>query len=593
MALPEDFKGWNTYIGARYVPVFDGEWDATKSYEPLTVVTCQGNSYTSKTFVAAGVPVSNETYWAQTGNYNSQVEQYRQEVVALGEKFDKLEDNGAVANIKYFGAAGDGSDASAALTAALENYSHVYFPAGSYTFTNFEIPHAAHFFGEGTISPTPRDNGEQQNTIFSTYFPLHLEGLDFLAHPLPFSGVKHETTSAIMVHGSELCLTDIHVNGWNERNYIIPVPFTQRTGSFLTAWDCPAVIIQDSDFGNNGGQEFIWITSPANGFTSGNYFIHNNRFHDRTYADTSSITIIGGNIEFTGNTVYDYFNNSIEPGGSSVFNLLGMNVVINGNQITKTGAGSVFDTCEAYYIKNESVIISDNIIETSTGVGGVHVNARHCVISGNIIASKNAIQAYLTTPETAASLTQSYYADAATRFLYDDISIIGNTLISTGDLGNPQRNMCTIAQWSGAPVTTPKYGTIVIQNNTFTPVETSLSPVGITVDFSKLIISGNNFLAPGSVSWTSNKVYIGMRLTGSNTFTGALSIINNTFFNTQEVNSYIMSGGSPGVGLHGTVAQNVMPDQPSDNTSKGLVSPVSWTNVKNISNIGFRPAENS
>lgn len=77
---------YNVYNGARYVPVIMGEWSATVNYEPLMIVTSEGNSYTSKTFVPAGTPVSNTTYWAKTGDYNAQVEQYRQEVVELSKQ---------------------------------------------------------------------------------------------------------------------------------------------------------------------------------------------------------------------------------------------------------------------------------------------------------------------------------------------------------------------------------------------------------------------------------------------------------------------------------------------------------------------------
>lgn len=68
------------YIGARYVPIFDGEWDNTKEYEPLVIVSNLGNSYTSRTYVPAGVDISNTKYWALTGNYNAQIEAYRQDV---------------------------------------------------------------------------------------------------------------------------------------------------------------------------------------------------------------------------------------------------------------------------------------------------------------------------------------------------------------------------------------------------------------------------------------------------------------------------------------------------------------------------------
>ena len=76
---------YNTYVGARYVPIFAGEWDATKTYEPLTIVMWQGNSYTSKTFVPAQTEISNEDFWALTGNYNAQVEVYRKEVEVIKE----------------------------------------------------------------------------------------------------------------------------------------------------------------------------------------------------------------------------------------------------------------------------------------------------------------------------------------------------------------------------------------------------------------------------------------------------------------------------------------------------------------------------
>lgn len=80
--LPEK-PAYNTYVGARYVPIYDGAWSSSKKYEPLVVVQYQGNSYTSKTYVPAGVNPTNENYWAQSGNYNAQVEEYRKEVGRL------------------------------------------------------------------------------------------------------------------------------------------------------------------------------------------------------------------------------------------------------------------------------------------------------------------------------------------------------------------------------------------------------------------------------------------------------------------------------------------------------------------------------
>lgn len=76
--------GVRQYVGARYVPVFAEplEWSDTIGYEPLTVVLHEGNSYTSRQSVPVGIDIGNATYWAETGNYNAQIEAYRQEVLA-------------------------------------------------------------------------------------------------------------------------------------------------------------------------------------------------------------------------------------------------------------------------------------------------------------------------------------------------------------------------------------------------------------------------------------------------------------------------------------------------------------------------------
>ena len=63
----------NVYIGMRYVPIFDGDWDATKSYEALTIVQYGNNTYTSKKPVPVGTLPTNTNYWALTGNYNGQI----------------------------------------------------------------------------------------------------------------------------------------------------------------------------------------------------------------------------------------------------------------------------------------------------------------------------------------------------------------------------------------------------------------------------------------------------------------------------------------------------------------------------------------
>lgn len=71
------------YVGARYVPKVMGEWNKALQYEALSIVTYSGNSFTSKVPVPANIDISNKSYWVNTGNYNAQVELYRQETAQL------------------------------------------------------------------------------------------------------------------------------------------------------------------------------------------------------------------------------------------------------------------------------------------------------------------------------------------------------------------------------------------------------------------------------------------------------------------------------------------------------------------------------
>lgn len=85
--LATDYTGVREYIGARYVPIFADpvEWNQNLAYEPLTIVTYAGNSYTSRQYVPKGVLINNTEYWVPTGNFNGQLELYRKEVADLSD----------------------------------------------------------------------------------------------------------------------------------------------------------------------------------------------------------------------------------------------------------------------------------------------------------------------------------------------------------------------------------------------------------------------------------------------------------------------------------------------------------------------------
>ncbi len=82
------------YIGARYVPILDGEYNPEKAYEPLTIVTYQYNSYTSKKAVPAGILPTDEEYWALTGNFNAQLNEIMEKLNGSSLIYDQAENNG-------------------------------------------------------------------------------------------------------------------------------------------------------------------------------------------------------------------------------------------------------------------------------------------------------------------------------------------------------------------------------------------------------------------------------------------------------------------------------------------------------------------
>lgn len=93
MIIKGGYMGNNIYIGARYVPKFDGDYDSEKVYEPLTIVIYNGSSYTSKMSVPAGILPTDSAYWANTGNLNGMISALQDEINEINDVITSLLNN--------------------------------------------------------------------------------------------------------------------------------------------------------------------------------------------------------------------------------------------------------------------------------------------------------------------------------------------------------------------------------------------------------------------------------------------------------------------------------------------------------------------
>lgn len=169
-------NGVTQYIGARYVPKFyensDGtsEWRSGVIYEPLTIVTWNGNSYTSKKPVPAeiGDPSAYPEYWAATGNFNEQIQE-------LMQKFDYF----PFVTPEDYGAVGDGeTDDTAAFAAALAVAARtgrilISYKDKTYLITNnitfargVTVDLGGRLLGSGAVTATIEELADVRHVIF-------------------------------------------------------------------------------------------------------------------------------------------------------------------------------------------------------------------------------------------------------------------------------------------------------------------------------------------------------------------------------------------------------------------------------------------
>lgn len=216
----------NVYVGHRYVPKIFGEWDNATDYEGLSIVTYQGASYTSKKRVPIGIDILNEEYWVVTGNYDTQVENYRQDVVDVKNDIQTLETeltdtyvdtrlnnqvslnervkaelrylNEKFINVKDFSASGDGSvDDTQAIQNALDMKVPVLIPEGTFKISKpLDVYNDVYFHGKIIVDGA--DGTENKRALVVSEDKK--EGLLRIVNPIIDGGWDHVSEQGEQSH---------------------------------------------------------------------------------------------------------------------------------------------------------------------------------------------------------------------------------------------------------------------------------------------------------------------------------------------------------------------------------------------------------
>lgn len=388
----------NTYIGMRYVPEFADpvEWDATMQteYEYLKIVTYQGNSYTSRTWVPKNIPITNTDYWILTGNYNAQVEAYRKEVQAFDGRITENKNNIASnsaqiasntlniraannkigwVNILAFGGNGNGvDDNTQALATALNNGLPVFFPNGTYAFYSAQSIRNCHLIGTGATIKSKMSN----NLGFFTVTNGILEGLKI-------EGADGYYQSILELNESSARCCTVH----NTRSNGVTLRSGYNELTACTITDCNIGVVINSSNNtvaecqiNNNSSHGISITGPSSDNMIRNNNINANGGSGIVSSFKNSAT---GEVEsFRQHILDNRITNNLIHGveNRSSFS------VIRGNILQSNGTSGGGGT-QGIVSQVQHVTISNNNISSQKAAGIDIGNGAYTIVSNNIISN--------------------------------------------------------------------------------------------------------------------------------------------------------------------------------------------------------------
>ena len=346
------------YIGARYVPKFyensDGteEWRAGVEYEPLTIVTWNGNSYTSKKPIPStvGSPSDNPSYWVATGIFNQQIADLTNRVNALGDEIKKY-----YVTPEMFGAAGDGSTNDTAAMQEAVDTGYVVLLTGRYLIDTVNVNKETYILGEGgEIIPTLTGTSPAPTkTAFNCTANVIIDSVKFTGSTSHTGDlVRYPVVNANLTE--TLTVKNCYFENFGGEYVNQPgTPIWDFYAVYIKAVDVDVVRIENNTFSGNANDEII-IASPHTKATRTEVFVHNNTFKNSNGGAT--VNTFANLVDIRGNSWVDYHYN-----GSAV-NALSDDLYFIGNTTERCTFENIIDSNETTYLHTEHAIIKDNSI---------------------------------------------------------------------------------------------------------------------------------------------------------------------------------------------------------------------------------------
>ena len=416
-------------------------WNITTQYETATVVRdgIDGPLYISKKPVPAGINITNGEYWEILGSFDQMF-------------------TGVIKNVQDYGAIGiPGADYTEQVQAAIDDGNIIYFPAGEYSFKNVTITKPVYLFGDGEstiFKPQHRtDTSNQYATMIVSTNDITMDNIKFVGDNSieTQTGTQYYQSAIVQATGSRFRMTRCVIDQIFDTYHLSQgdLEFFDRNGLLLYVHDTDTAEIDHCIFHQYGGEELIWISRALARFGDpAKILIHDNEFTDRVPLASgglidggSAINVLGGDVSFNNNYAENYYERG------SFVNLLGNTVTITNNTIINSDMASIFDCCEGYYAKNETVKAYNNYTTDKNGATlyTIKAQARVLDIIGNHFEAICPIKTYACIDDSIATYSQ-YIAAGATWTDYNSIRIIDNQLILSHEASQAANSGISLGQ---------------------------------------------------------------------------------------------------------------------------------------------------